>query len=389
VTEPDGLVIVNSIWKSVRFLLILTGIAVAISASCGALLVLGVYDLNSRSDGATACFTGLVAGGAITFGLIISVLATIWSAKATDRAFARLLAGEMLADWHFPSQEWERYVASEQARMSKGWWALWVLVGLPVMIGAAIPAFVLADSAVGRARNLILAAAVVGVLGAIAAFLRARFIRRRVEAIRHIPRVLIGRNAVYFGGMFRPWNIMTTVLRRVRIITGAPMLLDIVIGPGQSAQTALRFSRGALAVAAAFGGAGGAGISESSFISTLQVPVAAGREEEAARVVDALLYAPAPNAAPQVSASEVARPVVPGQHRWWKLTGILLIAGLATILLAPQSPQGTPDSPLYTAMAVTGMLLWVAAGVTALIAIVNLVRGLLGRRKAVRQTIGS
>jgi hypothetical protein len=35
--------------------------------------------------------------------------------------------------------------------------------------------------------------------------------------------------------------------------------------------------------------------------------------------------------------------------------------------LAPPLPNGTGDPPLYTAMTVVGLLLWVAAGVTAIL----------------------
>jgi hypothetical protein len=51
--------------------------------------------------------------------------------------------------------------------------------------------------------------------------------------------------------------------------------------------------------------------------------------------------------------------------------------------LAPPSPNGVGDPPLYTAMAVAGLLLWVAAGVIAILAVINLLRGSLGRTRKV------
>lgn len=399
-TEANGLTLLNSVWKSVRLLLILTGMGLAVSVVSGGLILRGgAYGSDTRSGVAAACSAGLICGGAFAFAFLISVLAAIWSAKTTDRAFARLLAGEMLADWHFPPREWDGFLQTEQASLSRGCWGLALLLGLPVMIVMGIPGFALADDTVTGVRNLILVVLAGSAVGGGAVFLRVRFIRRRIEELRRIPRVLIGENAVYCGGIFKPWNILSTVLRRIRIVPGPPMMLDVEIGPGQSAQTALRFTRGALAVTAALGGGGaaGAGIGPSNFISEFRVPVPAGKEEEAARIVDSLLHpaalhSPAVVAVPAAGTarsplSAAPRPARGRRHRWWALTGVLLVTGFAMFLLAPSlappSPTGTGDPPLYTAVTVAGLLLWVAAGIIAILAVIDLLRGSLGRTKKV------
>jgi hypothetical protein len=219
----------------------------------------------------------------LTFGGMILGVVLIMERAAvqTDRLFVAFCQSEMLADWRFPAAEWERFIDADASQIGRVTYAIALCVVLPL---AGIAGVALWTGISGWVRIAGLVAVVMAVAGTFygVMWFERSYAARRMRQQRRSKRVLIGHDSVYCGGRFWRWNVNLLVLQKAKLRAGTPMLMDLTLG----SSPALQVVGGLLAVAALVGGgsAGGGTVSQ-----TVLIPVPAGREDEAARVVAALL----------------------------------------------------------------------------------------------------
>jgi hypothetical protein len=170
----------------------------------------------------------------------------------------RLLQGqEVLAHWKYTAVEWQAYIDAELSEQTRENRALWlVMAGMCLFVGAL---FCLFDREAGFYVLLVMVG-MTGILAA-AAFGLPRLRRRRRRRQGHPGEVWLAPTAVYFDGVFLPWNSWEARLQKV----------DLQAASG-SAPACLRFHLVHI-------------VKTGIQVSTLRIPVPAGRLEEASALL--------------------------------------------------------------------------------------------------------
>ena len=332
------------------------------------------FAVHNDTPAAATCLLILAFCGPGAVGMFISALITLWPALATDRIFDEYRRGEVLADWHFTPLEWHDHVQAESARLTGTGVLPWLWLVGPVAVIAVIILWMVFPDGAARVANVTMVVAGAAVALWLIRQVQKAVFRRKIDTMRRNPRVLIGPNSVYSDGIFNPWNVGLLVLQRVRVLPGPPMMLELTIGTGRVAQAA----SAALAVASLTGGSAAAGGALANMRSQTLVPVPAAKQDDVARVVEALLSPLSPMPAPvqaDRAPSRALRPRAvrrPHPRRWWLATSAMFVTGFVSFLLG-YSPDRHPSS-LQSAASVAGLFLWIGGVVAASLAVLASIR---------------
>lgn len=202
--------------------------------------------------GDTALIAGIV-GGCFAFAAALMWGICWFYARKADRHLEAFRRGEYLAHWSLPPEEWSAFAAAERARTEKS--ARW----MPLWLG-------LAGGAIGL--GLLTMGGVVGVVastvaGAAAGWGVGRLMLSWGKEARGAqperPEVYVGPEAAVVDGKYIHWTGYGIRLVGLKLVGGSPSVLEFEV----------RSNAG-----------------ESSTTHTHRVPVPAGREEEAGRVME-------------------------------------------------------------------------------------------------------
>ena len=381
----DGITLTNSSRQAMQVMVPL-GCVLMVAASIALLLQFTDprFAGTANTSAAIGCILVLALCGPGAIALFLSALIMLWPARVTDRIFDQFRRGELLADWRFTPSEWNEHVEAEVVRLNKTSALVWLwLVGPSAGIAAMI-LWIASHSVMARVETMAIVAACAAVALWLLRQIQKAFFRKRIATLRRNPRVLVGASAIYCGGFFKPWNVSMLVLQRARLLPGPPVMVELTIGTGQVVQAA----GAVLSVASLAGGSVAAGGALANMQSQMLAPVPAGKLDDAVRVLQALL-APLPRMAAPVSADIAPAPRQPRRRprpgRLWAFAAIMFVVGFVLFLVG--DAQDAPPSSLQMAASVTGLFLWVAVLITAVVALTGSIRAYRSRHRA-RPAVG-
>jgi hypothetical protein len=216
----------------------------------GSLVLLGLAVAGVLRHNQLAVILGLTLAGCMAFVLLfVTFCMAVFVIPKADRELAAFGRGEYLAHWTWTPEEWERFVRTEK----RSWRAcVWIVPLAMFLIAGACAVW-------GDEDGSLLAsifAALGGVMTIVAwavATSRKRFFER---GRRSRPHAYIGPLSLYFNGAYHSWTSFGTSLGGVQLIDGPPLMVEFRLEVGD-------------------------------YSSEVWVPVPAGREEEARRLVHA------------------------------------------------------------------------------------------------------
>ena len=181
------------------------------------------------------------------------VVATFWRRAA--RLDALVHGKDLLAHWTYSPTEWQRFVEVDYGEERSEKRALFMVVaGFSVLIGAGFLIFV-RDGGLAVFLVMIALVAVISVFAFLLPWVKYR------RKLRTVGEVFLSPTAAYVGGAFHSWTMLGAALESARFRQGSPAIVEIVY----SAPTR-----------------------QGRQDYTLRVPVPAGMEDAAARVVETL-----------------------------------------------------------------------------------------------------
>lgn len=202
--------------------------------------------------GGDAALVGGIVGGVLAFSAALTAAIFHFYARRADRHLEAFRRGEHLAHWTFLPEEWSPFSAAERERVRKR--ALWAPVwgaGICGIVGLALVAEL---GISGAAAGLLLGGAAGWGVGRLMVSQAEK--AHGEEAAR--PEVYVGPEAALVNGKYFAWTGLGMRLVGLQVVEGTPTVLEFEV----------RVDAG-----------------ESATYQTHRVPVPAGREEEAARVV--------------------------------------------------------------------------------------------------------
>ncbi len=248
-------------YRARRRVMAIIGVAcLAVAGVCALILLVGGLDKRAESFRSVAVTLGIAL--AVALAMLFLALVLVFVSRATDAAFDQFRRGEVLADWRYSPEEWGAFLALEQKLHSKGGPAAGLAFIIPVVFILTILTWQLAPDSRSRIVVVSGAVAVGAALFWAITWLRSHLVRKHTARLRRNARVVTGQNAISCGGMLTQWNYGGTVLRRIRIVGGAPPCLEVVTGAGVTPNAR-----------------------RNDFTANLLVPIPAGLQAEAETIV--------------------------------------------------------------------------------------------------------